>query len=313
MFKLPRPHFLKLMRTHRADAASAGAPHPHAERGQSYVELALVLPILLLMLLGLVEVSIFIGRYLDVLDLTREAARWASVKDPSPAPPNPQLCNGELVFFYQTACIFSPPANACEVGNPFCGGNNPYVTLDLTSDDVVISVFTVDSNNVVSNVWPNRDMRDPTTNLVHANQTMLPNYYQGTAYVDENGATQYYWALSDNLPAWAGHPTFPSRDYSAPAPSNWKKDCKGNVVRQMPYYTPRRVQSITTSTSFVNPQGTATGAPGNKGFVAVELYYCYKQALNIPLYTFFIPNPVMIHAYTLMPLPNAAPTATPAP
>ena len=52
------------------------------EKAQSFVELALVLPIILLILLGLVEVSFFISRYLDVMDLTREAARFASIRDP---------------------------------------------------------------------------------------------------------------------------------------------------------------------------------------------------------------------------------------
>ena len=41
-----------------------------------------MLPIILLILLGLVEVSFFISRYLDVMDLTREAARFASIRDP---------------------------------------------------------------------------------------------------------------------------------------------------------------------------------------------------------------------------------------
>ena len=50
---------------------------------------------------------------------------------------------------------------------------------------------------------------------------------------------------------------------------------------------------------------------GTKGFVAVEIYYCHTQALNLPVFTLFVPNPLMIHAYTIMPLPAAAPTPTP--
>ena len=56
--------------------------HRQLSRGQSFVELALVVPILLLILLGVVEVAFFMGRYLDVLDLTREAARFASGRSP---------------------------------------------------------------------------------------------------------------------------------------------------------------------------------------------------------------------------------------
>jgi len=44
--------------------------HSSRTRGQSFVELALILPVLLLMLLGLVEVAFFMSKYLDGLDLT---------------------------------------------------------------------------------------------------------------------------------------------------------------------------------------------------------------------------------------------------
>ncbi len=44
----------------------------------------MVLPVLIILLLGVVEVTLFLGRYLDVLDLTREAARFASARDSRP-------------------------------------------------------------------------------------------------------------------------------------------------------------------------------------------------------------------------------------
>lgn len=48
------------------------------ERGQSLVELTIVLPILLLMLLGLLETGIMIQNYLKMSNVTREVARYAS-------------------------------------------------------------------------------------------------------------------------------------------------------------------------------------------------------------------------------------------
>jgi hypothetical protein len=87
------------------------------------------------------------------------------------------------------------------------------------------------------------------------------------------------------------------------------EDCQATSW-DYPDYTLTRVQSI-TGTTVVNGQATVVPAPPSKGFVAVELYYCYKQALNIPPLNLIIPNPMMIHAYTIMPLPAAAPTATP--
>jgi hypothetical protein len=52
-------------------------------RGQSLVELTLTLPILMLMLLGLVEIGWLANNYLTLLDATREAGRYGSVRDPN--------------------------------------------------------------------------------------------------------------------------------------------------------------------------------------------------------------------------------------
>ena len=112
----------------------------HNSRGQSFVELALVVPILLLILLGLVEVAFFMGRYLDALDLTREAARFASGRDPylnTAASPRPGTADyncstpDNFDFYYDTACIFSPPeTGACTAASdPFCNGFNSFVSL----------------------------------------------------------------------------------------------------------------------------------------------------------------------------------------
>jgi hypothetical protein len=47
--------------------------------------------------------------------------------------------------------------------------------------------------------------------------------------------------------------------------------------------------------------------------VAVEFFYCHAQILNLPIMSDYLPNPIQIHAYTIMPLPAAAPTPTPIP
>ena len=52
-----------------------------SKKAQSFVEFALVLPILLLILLGVVELTLFMGSYINLVDLTREAARFASNRD----------------------------------------------------------------------------------------------------------------------------------------------------------------------------------------------------------------------------------------
>ena len=128
-------------------------------RGQSFLELALVLPILLLMLMGLIEVAFFIGHYLDALDLTREAARFGSVRSPFEAVVSDLNCftGDKFNYYWDTACIFSPPDQVnCEASLPengtdlgsgnllwWCNGMNQYLDLDPATDDIVVSLYTI--------------------------------------------------------------------------------------------------------------------------------------------------------------------------
>jgi TadE-like protein len=249
------------------------------KRGQAFLELALILPVLLIMLVGMVEVVFFIGRYLDVLDLTREAARFASQRDPqikeilagAGIPPGDTDCStpNQFNFFYDTACVFSPTIGSTSCWDAdFCNGLNPFMLLNPASDDVVVSVFTI-SHNQVTNVWP----------------------------IDDPNGDGKYWALSNH------------DNYTDPEPSldgdNWTRDCQGNVVRNTPHYT---ATSVSNQLLAYGPN-----VPDAKGYVAVEFFYCYNQVLNLPMITQFIPNPFQIHAYTIMPLPPGSPTPTPSP
>lgn len=233
-------------------------------KAQSFVELALILPILFLILVGLVEVAFYIGAYLDVLDLTREASRFASVRDPfDTAVMIDQNCQTDFAFdfFYDSACIFAEP-NCTSSSDPFCRGLNTYFTFDPSVDDVVISVFTV-TDWQVSNAWP---------------------YPDG------------YWALSD-------HDADPANDNA------WQRNCDGDEVRTSPHYSVAEVNSIL---AVYNPTLTmnATPSPRTKGYVSIELFHCYNQILDLPVFTDIVPNPIQIHAYTIMSLPAAQPTAT---
>lgn len=272
----------KFFQRHRIFRRNADSPR---WRGQSFVELALVIPILLVMLLGLAEVTLFLGRYLDALDLTREAARFASARDSRPeiqAQISAVDCSAPepFNFYWHTACILSPPQtdDQCTdcigfaVGDPgrpahckFCNGLNSFVELDPAVDDVLISVFTV--------VDRHSSAQSPVTT----------------------------WALSNN-------------DLDGGHSNNWQYDCTGtqgaaNILRTEPYYTEARINDLLNA-------GANTPTPAsrpNRGFVAVEFYYCYEQVMNIPFFTVFVPSPMRIHAYTIMPLPAAAPTPTPKP
>ena len=242
-------------------------------RGQSFLELALILPILIILLLGVVEVTFFIGRYLDLLDLTREAARFASVRDPFEVlagDPNrwDEKCgtSNRYDFFFDTSCVFAPrgiPSTNCT----FCNGLNDLAKLDLSTDDVMIRVFTISG----------KPQADEEGNVV-----TVP-------YVSDTWPSSGPWVLSNH-------------DDDTAHNDNWTRDCNGAPLSSpTPYFTPERVNED------MYKDGTSNYL---KGFVSVELYYCYRQVLNLPIFTIFVPNPMRIHVYTFMPLPAAQPTET---
>lgn len=49
----------------------------------------------------------------------------------------------------------------------------------------------------------------------------------------------------------------------------------------------------------------------NTGIVLVEMWYDYNQILALPWITAFVPDPVTLYAYSMMPNANVEPTPTP--
>jgi Flp pilus assembly protein TadG len=129
----------------------------HRRQGQSFVEFALAIPILILSLLGAIELAFVFASYLNFLDLSREAARFASVRDPfSITSLGDSNCSTQASFnfYYDTTCIFSPlPDSSLCTDATFCNGFNSYTALNPATDDVIVSVFTVTANQV-TNTWP---------------------------------------------------------------------------------------------------------------------------------------------------------------
>jgi hypothetical protein len=112
--------------------------------GQSFVELAIILPLILVMMVGMVEVAFGMFAYMTALDLTREAARFASMRDYHAADvvdpsglPDSACIDTVLHYYYDTACFFVDPSL------------NPFLEFNAAKyDDVVVSVLTVTDNNV---------------------------------------------------------------------------------------------------------------------------------------------------------------------
>jgi hypothetical protein len=203
--------------------------HRKAKRkplGQSIVEFAVLLPLLIMMLSGLIEFGFMLNYYLDIIDAAREAARFAAGDDPlhddatgAYIDPNPGFYNRAQTVTLQSLTI----------------GSGGQITLNPATDDVVVSVFSVTAGAV--------DKRFP----IGPGEVALYN----------NKLSELDVATDID----------PALDPVAP----------------------------------------------NTGMVSVEIFYDYHMVLGLPWIRAFVPDPVTLYAYSIMPNVNAEPTPTPSP
>lgn len=217
-------------------------------RGQSLVEFAILLPLLLIMLTGLIEFGFILNDYLDLIDAAREVARFAADEDPvrdenGNFNPDPTHID-EPAGFYDRVWLNTDRALSM-------GGQ---IALDPFSDDVIVSLFSVNFGTV--------SQRYPLA--------AGPNG-------GENG-----WQR------WGNHTSLFSTNDPAKTP---------------PEYDIQQVvsQSIATNGNI----------PPNTGVVLVEIWYDYHMLMALPWITAFVPDPVTLHAYAIMPNSSLEPTPTP--
>jgi hypothetical protein len=250
---------------------------PRKSRGQSLVEVAILLPVLLIMLSGMIEFGFALNQYLNILDAAREGARFGSDGDPTqrssctdgedddndrtpddcPSPgigitdsyaddtlncePSPSG-EGTLDYYMQIACEVMRTADP--------------VVLDPARDDIVISIYKV---------------YDDPLNVDDGIIGVLPNYSEDPDLSAHNPTTntiQGQWRLYGN---------------------------------QASRYDTVRVSNLLD-----------VNAPG-AGVLIVEVFYSYDQILALPWITPFVPNPVPLYSFTVIPVPAAEPRPTPTP
>jgi hypothetical protein len=208
-------------------------------RGQSFVEFAVLLPVLLIMISGLIEFGFALNVYLDLIDTAREVARFLADDDPV------HDVNGNVWVI-----PMAPNGDPEPKGFYDRGWNVAFlvltqagqVTLDPTRDDFIVSIFAVDNGSIVNRFPP--------------------------PYVDGFGCAQ------------GGE-------------NGWRFHC-----RKTSGLTSADVQSRIALTASIPP---------DTGVVAVEVYHDYDMVMALPWITMFVPNPITLHAYSLMPNRAATP------
>jgi hypothetical protein len=233
---------------------------------QGLVEFALVIPVLLVLVSGLIEFGFALIEYMSVQDAVRNAARFASdsayqTRDSS------YNCVATRDFYRQTACLLN---------------------IELRTDRPLIKMH---DNYTTSNF--NDDLLDPTRGdeMVISVFSMLEGYGVTRRFPTEYGELGWSYAL----------------DVRA-----------GGMITFTEVVTPTRNEiSRFTSTDITNRWKALDQAAGrttpSTGILLVELHYHYDQKLKAPWITSFVPDPLPIYFYAVMPLVSAEPTPTPRP
>ncbi|HET92014.1 MAG TPA: hypothetical protein ENN99_14935 [Chloroflexi bacterium] len=239
-----------------------------SNRGQSFLETALFLPILLLFVAGTIEVGVYALKYMSVLDASREAARFGSNLDPALTAKYPldmhgapfpdvrlmstaelhSVCNnGESTnFYYEVACL--------AIQNISSG------TLKMEAgDDIVITVIGV-KDGQLKHRWPTRDQGHPND---------LDYHFQGANDGPANASCTI--TNTENCRSWSLY---------------------GNRT------------STIDNAAIVN--ALHTSAPST-GFVIVEIYHAHPHFTSLFTIGEFIPNPIQLRPFTIFPVPAAEP------
>jgi Flp pilus assembly protein TadG len=100
------------------------------ERGQAVLETALVLPILLTLVFGIMEMGLYMYDYVQAANCAREAARRAAVRAPDAGSPPPYCVSAKL----QPALTYADPTNKR-------AGTDVTATVNSTHQWLVINNF----------------------------------------------------------------------------------------------------------------------------------------------------------------------------
>lgn len=238
-------------------------------RGQSLLETALFLPVLLLFIAGLLEVGAYAIDYMTMLDASREGGRYGANLDPELTSKYPfdmhgapfpdvramtpeqlrDVCdNGETTnFYYEVACL--------AFQNIPTGNLDPDI-----GDDIVITVIGVANGSIVHR-WPlTPTHRNPDDQGYHF-QGANDNTMNSTCTISET-ANCRSWSLYGN-------------------------------------------RDSLLDNEFVNAQ-LESAAP-NTAFVAVEVFHAHPHFTGLFTIGDYIPNPIESRAFSIFPVSAAEP------
>ncbi len=309
--------------------AVGGTRSRNWRRGQSLVELTLVMPILIIMFLGLVEIGWLANNFLILLDVTRGAARFGATNNPlewvSPAEHYLERmdCNdypgGSYVDFPDNR-VYLPISDTSHLPSVFVTGvdgpigfydgvacaavqNMSPLVFNTAADDVVVSVF----GYVVEDFGTGAGEQVRVTGRFPARQNECSNEPYDPFDVNRNHIRD---PREDQAGMYDG--------YEETGPSDNDENIRGYVLtghhRVSDYpscigseFSTARVEAMLNGASALENRHSP-----NNGLLLVEMFWHHSQLLNLPWFS-IIGNNFELHIWSMYPVTSAEPTATPAP
>lgn len=212
----------------------------YKSKGQSLMEMAVVVGVLMVLAIGAVEFGYLLNQYITLVDGTRAGARYGSNQDPYAIK---DLVTGNITYDYSAV----QPSFYTTIAD---------VVDNQTSDD--------DKNFDV--------YRGAISPLILNNETDELMIYFLSIREGQSYETSDIWC---------------------------QFGCSPNTH-------PESQALVNAKAGFIR-DSLSDKAP-NTGIVVVEIFYAYNQLLSLPIFTAFIPDPIQVHAYSIMPLSAAEPT-----
>lgn len=209
----------------------------HKSKGQSLMEMTLVVGVLMILAMGAVEFGYLLNQYINLVDGTREGARYASNQD-------------------------------------------PYAVEDSEGN------ITYDYTKINDNFFPN--IIEVVDNNSSEQQTDENLYRGAISPLILNSTTDelmvYFLSIREN------------QNFEVS-----KIECQFDCVKH------GKDEALVNAKHDFITESLDINAP-NTGIVVVEIFYAYNQLLSLPIFTAFVPDPIQVHAYSIMPLSAAEPT-----
>lgn len=295
---------------------------PSGSRGQSLMELSITTPIFLIMLLGLVEVGWAANNYLTLLDVSREAGRFASVRDPIDNwTEGLELgyqrmdCDDKEATFNTTGetDIETYPGPDLSAFGYSMGVEGPLLYFDSVACTVIVQLppveFKDDKDDIVISVISYAVVNESGVRRAR----VTGRYPSGSNECSDDARDPFappWLPTADRDPLRYDTGQDNRRGYAFRGNHRTATGCLGSE------FSLSQIEDLLNRT-MLDDSGNVVSEDEikeipNNAFVLVEIFWEHEQLLGLPFFT-WIGNPIDMSVWTFFPVTAAEPTATAAP